>query len=217
MAKNTSKAGKAVSKHLTQETLERIQGIIAPYKAAIPEVEKLVAEYNAAWKKETGVTPPEARTAEEIESVVIPWWQEQAALAGIDAKTIIEAGEDVADFEPIIRGKLRLVRLQALTLKRRRRRVYKKKPTQRQLEVVQIVGECKGVFAEAARRMNLNESTIRQHYYAGLENADAKNLNSKIKNTYRRLPQDHRGQADAFKDDSGEIRPGSDWKPGSKR
>lgn len=69
--------------------------------------------------------------------------------------------------------------------------------TDRQTEVVQIVGECKGNFAEAARRMCLNRKTVKEHYdtaMAKLGLAGVRNPAKQLKPKTQRLPEDRRGQ-----------------------
>lgn len=80
--------------------------------------------------------------------------------------------------------------------KRRNRQSAKPRTvTAAQAEAVQMVGECKGSLAEAARRLGKNRKTVEQHYIAGLRNANicAAVLDQKPKK--RNLPHDKRGQA----------------------
>ncbi len=76
-----------------------------------------------------------------------------------------------------IRWKVDMATLRALAgagseqpKKRRRRRQSETKPlTAKQREAVEIVAECKGDIAEAARRLGKDRKTVEQHYKAGLE------------------------------------------------
>lgn len=56
----------------------------------------------------------------------------------------------------------------ALRATRRRPAQGRKELTNRQVEAVQIVGECEGDIAKAARQMGLDRKTVEQHYNAGL-------------------------------------------------
>lgn len=77
---------------------------------------------------------------------------------------------------------------------RRKRDSGKVRPlTPKQTEAVQIVGECKGNIAEAARRLGVDRKTIGQHYAAGLAKLGRA---APAKHATRRLPEDRRGQAD---------------------
>ena len=82
-------------------------------KKLYAELDLVQEQYEAEWLAETGVAPPQYKSVEELEEV-ISWWQQQAAFTGIDPNKILEAGELVqTEFEPIIRGKLQLLSLQA--------------------------------------------------------------------------------------------------------
>lgn len=87
------------------------------------------------------------------------------------------------------------------TNKKRRRRtrpsVTALPLTTKQVEAVHIVAECKGSFAEAARRLAVDPSTVRQHYYAA-----QKKLGKKaVKHATQPLPADRRGQANLSEGD----------------
>jgi hypothetical protein len=81
--------------------------------------------------------------------------------------------------------------------KRRRRATAGKRKsrslTSRQTEVVQIVGECKGNLAEAARRLGRDRKTVEETYRVAL----AKLGKEPVKHGERLLFRDRRGQADA--------------------
>jgi hypothetical protein len=75
--------------------------------------------------------------------------------------------------------------------KRRRRPTTATKPlTEIQAEVVQIVGECKGNVAEAARRRGRDRKTVDEEYKAALKKLGK----SVVKATTQPLPKDRRGQ-----------------------
>jgi DNA-binding CsgD family transcriptional regulator len=83
---------------------------------------------------------------------------------------------------------------------RRRRRKTDAAPrpmTAKQTEAVQIVGECKGNFSEAARRLGVSPKTVREHYQAGLRKLGRK----AVKHATQRLPSDRRGQDSISSDD----------------
>jgi len=85
---------------------------VADLKAAIAKAE---AENAAAWLDATGETPP--RVTLNTLAAAVDWWQERAALAGIDPNKILDAAENVVwDFSPIIRGRLGLLKLQAAAI-----------------------------------------------------------------------------------------------------
>jgi hypothetical protein len=69
--------------------------------------------------------------------------------------------------------------------------------TEKQTEVVQIVGECKGNFAEAGRRLGLDRKTVKQHYQAAM----GKMGKAAIKRVTGPLPCDRRGQSRLTDDD----------------
>ncbi len=105
--------------------------------------------------------------------------------------------------------------------RRRRPPVEKTIPalTARQTETLQIVGECKGSFAEAGRRMKRDRKTVKQHYDAALAKMKALGLRTperKLKPAAGYLPENRRGQVDAFKDEDGQNRPGSAWRSGKQ-
>ena len=68
--------------------------------------------------------------------------------------------------------------------------------TAKQLEAMQIVGECKGDIAEAARRLGKDRSTIKQHYDA----ATAKLGKRPVKHSTEQHATDRRGQANIATD-----------------
>lgn len=69
--------------------------------------------------------------------------------------------------------------------------------TAKQAEAVQIVGECKGNYSEAARRLGVKDpKTVRQHYKAGLRKLGRK----AVKYATQRLPSDKRGQDNVSSD-----------------
>ncbi|MEW6358495.1 MAG: hypothetical protein AB1696_19330 [Planctomycetota bacterium] len=79
--------------------------------------------------------------------------------------------------------------------KRRNRQPFTKKTrplTDKQTEAMQIVGECKGSIAAAAKRLGRDHKTVRQHYDAALKKMGKKAVNHLIKK--QRLPTDRRGQ-----------------------
>lgn len=88
-----------------------------------------------------------------------------------------------------------LKRLRALFTTRGKRRAAKpRKPrplTARQAEVVQVVGECKGNVALAARRLGRDRKTIEQSYRTALTTLGK----VAVKHGERLFPRDRRGQA----------------------
>ncbi|HPD14577.1 MAG TPA: hypothetical protein PLE19_06495 [Planctomycetota bacterium] len=87
---------------------------------------------------------------------------------------------------------------------RRRRRASEaaSKLTVRQLEAVQIVGECKGNFTEAARRMGLKDpKSVRELYEKGVRKAGVAAV---LKPKMIREAQDRRGQSLIADKDEGE-------------
>jgi hypothetical protein len=57
------------------------------------------------------------------------------------------------------------------TVRQRRRSPQRRSPTEKQLEVLMVVQECKLNFAEAARRLKRDPKTVRQYYDAAIRNA----------------------------------------------
>jgi hypothetical protein len=84
--------------------------------------------------------------------------------------------------------------------------------TNRQIEAMQIVPECKENFAEAGRRMRLDPKTVRQHYLTGLKKLGPTTVRAaqaaRQKPKTRPLPEDRRGQADLYKGHGGKIQQG---------
>lgn len=86
------------------------------------------------------------------------------------------------------------------TPRKRRRRKTDAAPrplTPKQTEVVQIVGECKGNLAEAARRLGIDRATVEEYYEA----ANKKLGKQAVKHATRNLPTDKRGQDNLSSDD----------------
>jgi hypothetical protein len=77
--------------------------------------------------------------------------------------------------------------------RRRRKRppMIEKPLTDKQVEAVQIVGECSGNLSEAARRLATDRSALTQRYRAALR----KMGKAVVKHATKRLPTDRRGQA----------------------
>ena len=66
--------------------------------------------------------------------------------------------------------------------------------TPRQTEVIQIVGECKGNIAEAARRLGIDRKTVDEAYKAGMAKL-GKDV-CRLKKSDRVIARDKRGQLD---------------------
>ena len=81
--------------------------------------------------------------------------------------------------------------------KRRRLRRKPSSLTPKQTEAFAIVQECKGNIAEAARRLGLDYSTVKQHYDVACEKAGYKAAKPKT----TRLRHDKRGQVNIAKED----------------
>ena len=82
------------------------------------------------------------------------------------------------------------------TSSKRRKPLVEPNLTAKQLEAMQIVGECKGDIAEAARRLGKDRSTIKQHYDA----ATAKLGKRPPKHSTEQHATDRRGQANLATD-----------------
>lgn len=52
-----------------------------------------------------------------------------------------------------------------------RRRQQQRQPTVKQLEAIRAVNECEGNFSKAADQLNVDRTTVKQHYDAGMRNA----------------------------------------------
>ncbi len=77
------------------------------------------------------------------------------------------------------------------TRKRRKRLSQEATPlTAKQLEAMQIVGECKGDFAEAARRLGKDRKTVVDHYEAATKKAGKRQM----KHMTQQIAKDRRGQ-----------------------
>ena len=103
-------------------------------------------QYETKWLKETGVVPPRWTTVDQLQTIVLPWWQEQAALAGINADRIVDLGDKVVFFDSVIREKLKMLRLQAAC-----------QGEQAEAEGVEPI-----TLATALRDYNLSRSKMRQ-------------------------------------------------------
>jgi len=78
-----------------------------------------------------------------------------------------------------------------------------RKLTARQVEVMQLVGECKGNFAEVGRRLRLDRKTVKEHYEAALKKlrqVGVKSPERKLKAKTTQLPEDRRGQVNVADD-----------------
>ncbi len=98
------------------------------------------------------------------------------------------------------RVRKRIVAIRNVTEKprKRKRQAMKASPlTAKQTEAVQVVGECKGSFAEAGRRLGVDRKTVQQHYQAAMKKLGK----SAVKHATQSLPSDRRGQADLSADD----------------
>jgi len=74
----------------------------------------------------------------------------------------------------------------------KRRRMSNPSPlTAKQVEAVQIVSECKGNLAEAAKRLGVHHSTLQEHHKAAMKKLGK----SVVKHATRPMPEDRRGQA----------------------
>jgi predicted DNA-binding protein (UPF0251 family) len=80
---------------------------------------------------------------------------------------------------------------------KRRPSAKRAKLTMRQAETVQIVGECNGDIAEAARRMGRDRKTVNEHY----ERAMQKMGKTVVQPKTTGLRRDRRGQEDIANDD----------------
>lgn len=123
------------------------------------------------------------------------WWQLQEPIRELQRR--VTTALQVLD-EP---GQL-AARLEKPEASKRRRRRPAAEPmaeklTPKQAEAVQIVGECKGNIAEAARRLARDPATVRQHYKAGMKKLGK--LAPKVKTT--RMRTDKRGQDDVTNND----------------
>lgn len=88
-------------------------------------------------------------------------------------------------------------------LERPRKKTKQRKPgktiplTEKQLEAVHIVGECKGNIAEAARRIGKDHKTVKQHYDAGMK----KMGKAAVTHKSHSMPKDRRDQENITKED----------------
>lgn len=217
-----SAAMKAFARQLAGILAETKAESKAQYEAELAEIKatldaELAAE-DARWQKKTGETPPRWDTVEELD-MVSAWWREKAALAGVPADKLLcdddELWKMLPGLKPVVFGKLQLLRLQVLTTaatrRRRRPRGDSVRPlTDRQLMAVQVVGECKGNFTEAGRRLGLHRKTVRLHYQAGMRKLAAKTHVRAGRGAPKRqaLPESGRGELDLYERDDRSVREG---------
>jgi hypothetical protein len=81
---------------------------------------------------------------------------------------------------------------------KRRRRSTLKRMTPRQVEIMGVVGDCEGNIAEAARRLALDQKTVREAYEAACRKAGVST--SAIRMATKRLPRDRRDQVAVTED-----------------
>ncbi len=118
-----------------------------------------------------------------------------AKLAEIIRVVALHRSEQVAPAKPKQDGPAEQAAVSVDTQKQRRRGTAPRKPrplTARQAEVVQIVGECKGVIAVAARQLGRDRKTVAEIYKAAMAKLGKSVVRSKDKT--RLLPRDKRGQ-----------------------
>lgn len=81
---------------------------------------------------------------------------------------------------------------------RKRRATLKPKPlTARQAEIVQIVGECNGDIAEAARKLGVTHKTVAEAYKVAMGKIG---ITAVVRPTTTSIPEDHRGQMNVSED-----------------
>jgi hypothetical protein len=85
----------------------------------------------------------------------------------------------------------------------RRRRRQQRGPTPKQLEAVQIVGECNGNIAEAARQLGRDAKTVSELYRKGLKNAGSLTISRRNRPRTGSIPTDARGQVGISSADKG--------------
>ena len=136
------------------------------HQKALAELDQAQQEYERQWQEQTGLTPPRFDTIEELEQA-IDWWKEQAAFVDISPERILDAGERVQhQFEPIIKGRLRLLRLQAtaVTAKEFSNQLPKKEAdwhdVQTKLLNLRNEGQPYTSQRDLAARLNCSESTV---------------------------------------------------------
>jgi len=95
--------------------------------------------------------------------------------------------------------------------KQRKRQTRQRNVTEKQLEVLKVVGECNQNFSEAARRLKLDRKTVMQHYKAGLRNAGKLAPKLLGKPSLRSAPMDGRDQLTVASIDDGPL--ASKYKP----
>ncbi len=84
--------------------------------------------------------------------------------------------------------------------KQRRKTRKVSRLTPKQMEASQIVGECKGNFAEAGRRLGRDPKTIRQHWFAACKKLGISAV--KTRRRTQRLLKDRRGQVAIAQEDA---------------
>ena len=87
-----------------------------------------------------------------------------------------------------------------------RRTTKQRRPTEKQLEALMVVGECGQNFAEAARRLKLDPKSVRQRNSAGLRNA-GKLASKLIGKPSTQSLEGKRGRTVVATDDDGSARP----------
>lgn len=147
--------------------------------------------------------PNPAYSVEQIEHESHVLWDETtracdwlAHFGFSDAPSLPKETSDPHEAQRLFREVQRYLRGKIKTPKRNRRQATKaRKPrrlTPRQAEVVQIVGECKGNIAEAARRLGLDRKTVDESFKAGLAKLGKEAVRSCDKT--RLFVRDRRGQ-----------------------
>ncbi|MFA7238159.1 MAG: hypothetical protein WC058_14960 [Phycisphaeraceae bacterium] len=75
------------------------------------------------------------------------------------------------------------------------RRRSNREPTKRQLEVVTVINNFNGNFAEAARQLGLNRKTVKQHFDVAMRKVGKLGA-PLLKQKTKAMAHDHRGQVD---------------------
>ncbi len=70
--------------------------------------------------------------------------------------------------------------------------------TVKQAQAVQVVGECEGNYAKAAKRLGVDRTTVKEHYLAAMAKLGQQATRGKPKK--QRLPTDRRGQSNIAED-----------------
>ncbi len=182
---------------LDNETYEDALWYVCCWVANRTDLEKWDV-WHAAHRLDTGIglAPYKKQTGDKAEYRdlrFIPPKLKELDRDGSTSRLIAERPEiaELVDLSPATKHEAKRPR------RKRRAALEPKQLTARQVEIVQLYGECKGDFAEMRRRLGVDRKTVVEIYEA----ASRKLGTAAVANpSTTSMPQDHRGQVNVSED-----------------